>query len=235
MSEWTLYATDRVGGRQAQVDPYETAEVFGRCNDVSTWQVTLPTDTEAGELFITDSFARLEVRLDGEVWRSGPVSHLERTVDVDGDMLAVAGVDDEVWLSRRLAHPQPASAAPPYSAQGYDVHTGPMSSVLAQLVDVNAGPSATVARRVPGLTVPPPAPLGPVVTVAARWQNLLTLLQDTARPEGLIFDIVGLAFHVTEAVDRGVVFSAGLETLAGWTMTTEAPKANYAVVAGQET
>ena len=33
--------------------------------------------------------------------------------------------------------------------------------------------------------------------------------------------------------DRGVVFSAGLETLAGWTMTAEAAKANKVVVAGQ--
>ena len=94
---------------------------------MSTWQVTLPTQTEAGALFTTDSFARLEVVLDGAIWRSGPVSHLERTVDLDGDMLQVSGVGDMVWLARRNAHPQPGSAAPPYSTTGYDIHTCPMS------------------------------------------------------------------------------------------------------------
>ncbi|HKY67720.1 MAG TPA: hypothetical protein VJM49_15165, partial [Acidimicrobiales bacterium] len=136
---WELYVTDRVGTRQAQVDPYESAEIIGRVNDVSTWQVTLPSDSEAGRLFISDSFARLEVVLDSEVWRSGPVSHLERTVDVDGDMLQVSGVDDTVWLARRNAHPQPGTAAPPYSTTDYDVHTGNMAVVLAELVRVNAG------------------------------------------------------------------------------------------------
>ena len=230
---WELYVTDRTGVRQAQVDPYESAEIVGRVNDVSTWQVTLPTATEAGRLFIIDTFARLEVVLDAEVWRSGPVTHLERTVDVDGDMLQVSGSDDTIWLQRRNAHPQPASAAPPYSTSAYDVHTGPMSQVLAQLVNVNAGPGAVPGRRVPGLTVPTPAPAGPVITVSARWQNLLTLMQDTARPDGLIFDIEELAFHAYEPADPGVVFSAGLETLAGWKMVAEAAKANFVVVAGQ--
>jgi hypothetical protein len=102
--------------------------VIGRINDVSTWKVTLPTDTDAGRRFITDTFSRLEVVLDAEVWRSGPVVHLERDVSLDGDVLTVTGVDDEVWLAGRLAHPQPASSSPPYSTEAYDVHTGALST-----------------------------------------------------------------------------------------------------------
>ena len=230
---WELYVTDRVGTRQAPVDPYESAEIIARVNDVSTWQVTLPSDTEAGQLFIADSFARLEIVFDAQVWRSGPVTHLERAVDVDGDVLQVSGVDDTVWLQRRNAHPQPGTAAPPYSTSDYDVHTGSMSQVLAELVRVNAGPSAVAHRKVPGLTVPVPAPAGPTVTVSARWQNLLTLMQDTARPAGLVFDVRDLIFEAFVPPDRGAIFSAGLETLAGWKMTSEAPKANQVVVAGQ--
>ncbi len=232
MSVWELYVTDRVGNRQAVVDPYESAEIIARVNDVSTWQVTLPTDTEAGALFIADSFARLEIVLDHTVWRSGPVSHLERTVDVDGDYLTVAGVDDTIWLARRLAHPQPGTAVPPYSTTAYDVHTGAVSTVLAELARVNAGPSATAARLVPGLLVPIPVALGPTITVSARWQNLLTLMQDTARPSGLVFDVEDLTFHVYAAQNRGVVFSAGLETLAGWRTVADAAPANKVVVAG---
>jgi hypothetical protein len=229
---WELFVTDRVGTRQCVVDPYETAEIIGRANDVSTWQVTLPTDTDAGRIFTTDTFARLEVVLDAEVWRSGPVSHLERTVDIDGDTLQVSGVDDTIWLRRRNAHPEPGTAAPPYSTTAYDVHTGNVAAVLAELVRVNAGPSSVAARQVPGLLVPVPAPAGPTITVSARWQNLLTLCQDTARPYGLLFDVRDLVFECAPAADRGVVFSAGLETLAAWTMTAEAATANKVVTAG---
>jgi len=230
---WELYVTDRTGVRVAQLDPFESAEVIGRVNDVSTWKVVLPTATDAGQVFIADTFARLEIVLDHSVWRSGPVKQLVREVDMDGDMLTVTGVDDDVWLARRNAHPQPGTAAPPYSTTAYDVHTGQLSTVLGELVNVNAGPGATVARRVPGLLVPTPTPAGPVVTVSARWQNLLQLMQDTARPSGMLFEIVDLSFRARLPVDRGAVFSAGLETLAGWKMTADAAQANHVVVAGQ--
>jgi hypothetical protein len=230
--DWVLYVCDRTGVRQAVVDPYESAEIIARVNDVSTWTVTLPTDTEAGQRFVTDTFARLEVAHDGLAWRSGPMAHLERTVDADGDMVTVTGVDDTVWLQRRNAHPQPATAAPPYSTSAYDVHTGTVAVVLAELVRVNAGPSAVAARQVPGLTVPVPTPSGPSVTVSARWQNLLTLCQDTARPSGTIFDVVGLTFRAYPPANRGAVFSAGLETLAAWKMTADAATVNKAVVGG---
>jgi hypothetical protein len=229
---WELFVTDRDGTRVAQVDPYESAEVFGRVNDVSTWQVVLPSDTPAGQIFLTDSFARLEVALDHAVWRSGPVTSLSREVDIDGDTLTVVGADDVVHLARRNAHPQPLSALPPYSTEAYDDHVGPMSTVLTELVNVNAGPGAVEHRRVPGLTVPTPTPVGPSTTIRARWNNLLTLLRDTARPEGLIFDIVDLEWSVHYPANRGATFSAGLETLAGWKMTTEAATANVVVVAG---
>jgi Siphovirus ReqiPepy6 Gp37-like protein len=232
MSTWDLYVTDRVGVRQAAVDTYESFEIFARINDVGTWELALPTDTEAGAMLLADTFARLEVVLDQQVWRSGPVTHLRREVDIDGDALTVNGVDDTVWLARRNAHPQPATAAPPYSGASYDVHTGAVSTVLAELVDVNLGPGAVEHRRVPGLTVPVPVAAGPDITASARWQNLLTLAQDTARPHGLLFDVVDLAFRMYEPAERGVVFSAGLETLAGWTLTSEAATANKVVVAG---
>lgn len=235
MSQWSLFVTDRVGNRQAEIDVYETAEIFARTNAVSSWSIVLPTATPAGALFLADSFARLEVRLDGTVWRSGPVAELVRTVDIDGDMLTVNGVDDSVWLARRLAHPQPGTASPPYSTTAYDVHTGTVAVVLGELVNVNAGPGAVQARRVPGLSVPPITPAGPTVTVSARYQNLLALAQDTARPSSMLFDVVGLRFRAYPAADRGVIFSAGLETLAGFEVTAAAATANKIVTAGSGT
>ena len=70
-------------------------------------------------------------------------------------MLSIAGVDDTVWLQRRNAHPEPKTWTPPYSKTAYDIHTGAVSTVLAELADVNAGPSAAALkgteRRVPGI------------------------------------------------------------------------------------
>lgn len=232
MNRWTLYACDRTGVRQAEVDLYEKAEVLARINDVSTWSLSMPTDSDAGRIFASDQFARLEIAVDGAVWRSGPVTRIVREVDLDDDMLEITGADDTVWLQRRNAHPQPGTAVPPYSVTAYDVHTGSASQVLAELANVNAGPGAVAARRVPGLVVPVPAPAGPVITVSARWQNLLALLQDTARGAGLNFDVVDLTFTAGLPADRGAVFSAGLETLGAWKLTAPAPKANKAVVAG---
>lgn len=230
---WELYVTDRFGVRQAALDTYESAELFARINDVTTWEVILPTATDAGERLIADSFARVEVVIDQAVWRSGPVTRIVREVDETGDMLTVTGVDDTVWLARRNAHPQPGTAAPPYNSTAYDVHTGNVAAVLAQLVNVNAGAGAVAARRVPGLTSPVPAPAGPTVTVMARWQNLLTLVQDTARPHGVIFDVVDLKFDARLPANNGVIFSEGLETLAGWSATSEVATTNMVVVAGQ--
>jgi hypothetical protein len=231
--QWDLYVTDQIGHRLVVVDPYESAEIVSRMNDIATWQIVLPSDSDAARAFLADPFARIEFVLDRVIYRSGPVTHLERTVDVSGDVLTVSGVDDAVWLARRLAHPQPGTPAPPYNSTAEDVRTGNLAVVLAQLVDRNAGPAAVPARRVPGMSVPIPGPSGPSISVSARWQNLLTLLQDTARPHGLVFDVVGLQFRVRAPRALGAVFSEGLETLAGWTMTTEAAAANKAIVAGQ--
>lgn len=232
MSTWTLYVTDRVGVRQAIVDVYESAEVIARANDVSSWRLTLPTDTEAGQVFATDTFARLEVALDEVAWRSGPVTHLERTVDLDGDMLVVAGVDDTIWLQRRLAHPQPNTSQPPYSQSAYYTITSSAALAITDVVQVNAGERATPNRRVPGLHVPNQPVAGPTITLAARWQNLLTFLQDAARGAGLIFDIIDLTWSCYLPADAGVIFSAGLETLGAWTLAAPAPTANKIVVGG---
>jgi hypothetical protein len=229
---WTLFVTDALGVRQAQIDTYQKCELYARANAVSTWALDLPSNTEAGRFFIATTTARLEVRLDETIWRSGPMTSLKRTVDMDGDMLELAGVDDAVWLARRLAHPQPGSAAPPYSTTAYDIHTGSLTTVLRDLVNVNAGPGATPIRQVPGLVVPTVVAAGPTVTVNARWQNLLTLMADNARAGGVVFDVVNLTFHAVIPVDHGVIFSEGLETLGAWRSTLPAPSANTAFVAG---
>jgi hypothetical protein len=227
--QWELFVTDQLGQRQAQIDVYQHLEAVGRINDVSTWSLVLPTATDAGRYFTSQTFARLEIVLDASVWRSGPLTKYERQRASDGDTLTVSGVDDTVWLGRRLAHPQPNPLGPP---QAEDVRSGSVSEVLAAYVNANAGPGAAAGRAVPGLTIAPPAPGLAGINATARFQNLLTLLQDTARPWRVLFRVVDLAFVTEVSQNRGAIFSEGLETLGGWTLTAEAPTANQVTVAG---
>lgn len=216
-----------------EIDVYEAATIIARFNDISTWELTLPTASTAATLFLEAAQPRLIVNsAPGVVFRSGPVVRFERTVDVDGDMLVLSGTDDMVWLARRLAHPDPSKPAPPYNGQAYDTRTGPSSQVIAGFVDANAGPAATPNRRVPGLVVPVPAPLGPVVKVSARYQNLLELVQRQAARARLGIEIRDLVFSVFQPAGPKAVFSQELGTLAGWVESRESPELNHVYVAG---
>jgi hypothetical protein len=231
-ADFTLVACDWTT-RLAEIDTYEAATLIARHNDVSTYEITLPSSSAGAQVLIAASRPRVLVIANGQVYRSGPVTRMERTLDADGaDMLTVSGVDDLVWLRARLAHPQPATAAPPYNAQAYDVQTGPASQVIAGYANRNAGPLAVPARQVPGLTVPTPAPFGGTITTSARYQGLLDFLVPIATAARIGIRIRDLAFEVYQP-SGGAVFSTDLGTLASWSSVAEVPDMTYVYVAGQ--
>lgn len=219
--------------RLAEVDTYAAATIIARYNEVSTYEVELPADDPAAMILVDANRPRILFRDDrtGATFRSGPVTRFERSSSTDGELLHLFGVDDLAYLRRRLVHPQPGSAAPPYSTTAYDSRTGAASQVLAGYVDRNAGAGATPLRQVAGLTAPTPAAFGPTVTMSGRWQNLLAFLQSAAAAAGLGFRIRDLTFDVFQPAGAAV-FSIDLGTLAGWASVTEAPEANYVYVAG---
>ena len=218
----------------AVIDTFESATIIARHNDVSTWDLTLPADTDAAAVLLASSRPRVLFSNGANVYRSGPVVRLDRQANDEGDveMLVVTGVDDLVWLRRRLAHPQPGTAAPPYSTTAYDTRTGAASQVVAGYVDRNAGAAAVAARQVPGLVVAPPAAFGGTVTVNARYDNLLEFVQGIANAAGIGFRVRDLAFEVFTPTGAAV-FSVDLGTLAGWEGIVEAPDLTYVYVAGQ--
>jgi len=232
VTRWTLIAEDWQT-QLAQIDTFERFELVARYNDVSTWELALPTDTEAGQILLNASRPRVVIWADNQVFRSGPVIRQERALDSTGDHLTLSGVDDLVWLRRRLAHPQPGTAAPPYNASAYDTQTGPASTVIAGYVNRNAGPLAVAARQVPGLNVTTPPAFGPNVTVAARYKSLLEFLQGIARAAGNVgFRIRDLVFDVFQPAGTAI-FDTALGTLASWSSTLDAPSATYVYVVGQ--
>jgi hypothetical protein len=216
-----------------EIDTYNAATIVQRFNEVSTFQLQLPADTPAARILTSSARPRI-LAVDertGQVFQSGPVIRFERSSSDQGEQLEVFGVDDLVWLRRRIVHPQPGSAAPPYSTTEDDTRTGAASVVLAGYVDRNAGPGAVPARQVPGLTVPVPAAFGPTITLSGRYQNLLEFLRPAATAAGVGLRVRNLAFSVFQPAARAV-FSIDLGTLAGWLSTAEAPDTNYVYVGG---
>lgn len=237
-AEWTLYVRDSNLQRVAQIDDYQTLDVVARFNAVGAWELDLDRRvTGAAELFV--AHAGIEIVRDGTTFLSGPVTRRQRTRDALRNRVTISGVDDTVWLSRRLAHPQPATAAPPYSTTEHDVRTGQCSTVLRAYVDVNVGPGALAARRLTGLTLAADPLLGTTVTGRARWQNLLELMQGLAvSGGGLGFAIrkvaTALEFYSYMPVDRSasVKFSEEIGNLTSYRYETTAPAVTYVFAGG---
>lgn len=195
MTDFTLLAADdtQILG---VIDPYERAEIVARYNEVSTFEIELPAETAAARMLLDAARPRVVIRAGPTVFRSGPVIRMERTADLADDTLVVSGVDDTVWLRRRVAHPQPSKASPPYDGTAYDTRTGAASTVIAGVIDANAGPGAIAARRVPGLVVPTPAALGPTGTWTFRYENLFDVVKSIAEGAGLGFVVRDLVLDV---------------------------------------
>lgn len=238
MGEWTLYLRAPDLTRVGIIDDFQQVDAVPRFNDIGTWAVDLDSRVRHA-LTLTRPGYGIELVRDGVSVMSGDMRFRQRIRDGRRSRILVSGYDDNVWLSRRLAHPEPSTAAPPYSAQDYDVRTGQASTILRQYVDVNAGPSALAVRRVTGLTLAADPLIGTTVTGRARWQRLVLLLQELALKGG------GLGFHlrrsgttrvftVYQPVDRTttVRFSTGLGNLAGYEYQAEAPTANYLFCGG---
>jgi hypothetical protein len=217
----------------AMIDVYESATFVARYNEVSTFEVVMPADTPAARVLLESKRPRVLLYANAAVYRSGPLVRIDREADADGaETLTLSGTDDLVWLRRRLAHPQPGTTSPPFSTSAYDARTGSASQVIAGYVDRNAGPGAVAARQVPGLTVPTPAPFGPVVSTSARYQTLLEFIQGIATAAGVGFRVRNLVFEVFAPSGRAV-FSTDLGTLAGYSAVVEAPDLTWVYVAGQ--
>jgi hypothetical protein len=238
---WTVYVRDQNLRRQGEIDDYATLEAVRRLNRVGTWTLDLPATSDAALLLAQPGWGVQVVDEDsGDSLTSGPTVDVERNRTGDSDSITVSGVDDMIHLEDRLAHPQPASAAPPYSTSAYDVRTGTASTVISQYVNVNAGPGAIAQRRVPLLTLATDPVVGGSITGRARWQNLREFAEELALSGGgLAFDVTqvggpGLQFAVRAPVDRTstVRLSVDLGTLAGYKYSVRAPQVSYVYCGG---
>lgn len=238
MSDLTLYLRDPLRRREGQLDDYQKLTLNPKLNAVGKWVLTLDRRAPLATQLTVPGYGIEAVR-DGVTVMSGMLLHRQHVKRLGQNTVEIHGVDDNVWLERTLAHPQPASTIPPYSTTEYDVRTGTCSTILRQYVDVNRGPSAITPRRVTGLTMATDPVIGASVTGRARWQPLLELLQELAIGGGQVgfrMAQVGTAlqFTVYPLVNRtaSVKFSEENGTLAGFDYSAEAPEATYIYCGG---
>ncbi|MFI9817569.1 siphovirus ReqiPepy6 Gp37-like family protein [Saccharothrix variisporea] len=236
---WKVFLRNPSREREGEVDDFTQLDAVVRFCDVGTWSLEMDGRARHAAALATPGYGIELVRDDTTTVTTGPMRHRVWSRDGDSLKLKVHGFDDNVWLKRRLAHPQPATSAPPYNSTEYDVRTGVASTVLRQYVDVNAGTGALVPRRVAGLDLDTDPLLGSDVTGRARWQNLLTLLQELAIAGGnlgfrVAKDTTDLLFQVYEPTDRtsDVMLSVELGNLYGYEYESEVSTVNYAYVGG---
>lgn len=226
------------------IEDYERLEIRLRFRDVSSWILDLDA-AAAGASLLSAVKAGLLVELVGGGFEfSGPVTRRQHVWEVGAegeevDTYSIAGVDDTVWLARRLGLPVPSG--PPYTSASHDVRTGAAETVLKEYVDANAGPSATADRQVPGLAIETDAAAGATVTGRARFAVLRDLADELALAGGdLGFRVVqpsnteALEFQVWTPEDRTgtAIFSRDLGSLRRFDHTVQAPTATYLYLLG---
>ncbi len=236
---WTIYVRNLALGREAQVDDFEALTCICRFNDVGTWELRLDRRSPAADALATRG-AGIEIRRDDYVMMTGPVTRLKRDRSDRSNLLIASGVDDNIWLERRLAHPQPGSSAPPYSTVDNDVREGVGSTIIWQYVNVNLGPGAISPRQLPTLTMAADPAVGASVKGTARYDVLLELIQKLAIAAGDIgFKIaqqdLGLVFTVYAPEDKSssITFSEGFANLSSFSYESIAPAYTYVYGGGE--
>lgn len=236
---WTLFVRNTALVRSAQVDDFTSLDLVSRFNAVGTWELRLDRRAAAAKA-LTEPGAGIIVYRDDLVVLSGPVKRVERQRDRSKDVLVINGTDDNVWLERRVASPQPGTLKPPYNTSEFDKRNGISSTVVWQYVNVNLGPGALPSRRLPLLTMATDPLVGNAVKGTARWETLLDLISDLAVPGGEVgFKIDwqpgGLVFSVYEPDDKtgSVVFSEELGNLTSFSYSIEAPTLTYVFGGGE--
>lgn len=239
LSDVTVYVRNADLGREVEVEDFEKLDLVLRYQDLSSWVLTVPADGPAAAAFTWD--AGIVVRRGDEVLLSGPMTMYHRSSKSGSESLEVGGLDDTVWLARRVAWPE--APALTTATDEHDVRTGPASDVIASYVNANAGPGAHATMQVPHLAAPPSPGLGTTVTGRARFDKLLDLVRSLAIAGGdLGFRIVQaenvgmqeLQLDIYEPADKtaDVRFTRELETLGDFDYTLRAPEANYVVAGG---
>ncbi len=231
-SPLTLYVRNSNLVIQQQIDGWSTLDMVLRFNDVGTWVLTMPADSQGSDEILQSGSGLIVQRDDGTVVFSGPVLRREENTDGNGDILTISGADDNIGLVRRIVHPAPATGN--FASQAFDTRTGVASTVMIAYVNANLGPGALPARQIVGATMGADPGVGSTVTGQGRLQNLNLFLRDMALAGGQLGYKLqqsgsNLVFTVYAPVDRSasVLFDVDKGNLVSSKWSEEAPVGNY--------
>ncbi len=238
----TAAVLDADGQHQGRLN-YERAGAVLRWRQPGSWSITVD-DLNDAAWALTKPGASIVLRDPdtGGTVVSGPMTLPRLLADENTPGRIVAhGETDEVHLRDRLAYPVPASPPNNQAADSHDRRSGPASTVLLAYVNANAGPGARPERRVPGLTLATDPGVGDYVIGAARFPNLLDLLEELAVAGGDVgFDVrrtltTGPVFRVYRPRDltRAGRFALVLGNVTDLDWALAAPKATVVIGGGQ--
>lgn len=226
----------RVGAIPADLLTMDAEDVH---NNVGTWRLSLNAEHPLASVLATPG-AGIIVTGPSDVLFSGPVTKTENASTATDPLgtLKVEGVDDTIILSDMLAWPDPANGNAASQNFAYDERVGAAETLMHAYVAANCGPSAPANRRRTGLVMGTNEARGPVVTKAARFQQLGELCKELAEPAGLGFRVVqrgaNLVFETYAVQDRTKEARLGVanNTLAGQRVSTSTPLKTRVIVGG---
>lgn len=236
MSKLTVYVRKPDLSRGYLIDDYLSLTLTPKFNDVGGWQIELNNDSQAAQQLRSEDGNGIIVERNNLPLFSGPFEVKKRSWKANSsNTVTFSGVDDNIWLARRLALP-----TLPWSTNYSDIVTGvDAESALKHFFYGNVGAGADATRVVPGLAMGTNLNRGNVVSEQGRFHTVLELMQRTAlHGGGLGFRVYqsggGLVFDVYEPVDRTdtVIFGPSWGNLESFDYETKAPAANYIYVGG---
>jgi len=231
MEDVTIYIRDRNDNIKLIVEEFVRLNTVSVFNDIGNWRLDLLRGSEEENLITATD--RIEVLVYGDPLFTGPVKRIHAIDSTVDRSTIVTGVDDNWYLSTRLA--LPVHDGPPFTASMYDSIEDTFETAAKYFVSHNAGPDAPSWRQIPGLTIQADYGRGAVKLFKARFDQLDEFLREMAdRCGGVGFNVLSKQFQVYETVDRSanVLYSYDLETMTKYELSQEVPDANAILVGG---
>lgn len=210
-------------------------------NNVGSWSLTLPYNHSLGEYLRQPNYGLVLTGPNGQTLISGPTlsARLSQTQDnIEGNW-EITGASDDIVVAEHLAYPKPSTADVTAQTDDYDDRSGEAEFVIKSYLEANIGSLAPTVRRVPNLVVADNQGRGAVVSAAARFDNLQSLIYQLAQVGGIGYQITQVAdelvFEVFEPQDRTSTIRMDIENrkLTSAIYSYGTPTVTRAIVGGK--
>lgn len=223
------------------VDKFIEATFIPRWNGIGTWTIKAAVIAPNVKHLVPGCGINV-VLPDGSDFSGHATDFLDEwdmTDENSGDgTITITGVEDKAILGYRVILPDPTADYTLQSAAATYSQSGPIETLIKNLVRDNMGDRSLATRRLPNLYVKQNFGAGPTTTISARYDNLLDQIQRLASPVGFGFSMVsvpgGWFFDCRAAVDvsADVRFSRSMGNMTGYKFGRTAPKVTRNLVAG---